>query len=83
MPYILTGMRVALGFAFMGIVAAEMIAANSGIGYLIMQSRTLLRTDIMFVGLVTLGVIGAMIDGGFKIAIDRTMKRYMEYQVNV
>lgn len=82
-PYILTGMRVALGFAFMGIVAAEMIAANSGIGYLIMQSRTLLRTDIMFVGLVTLGVIGAIIDGGFKIAIDRTMKRYMEYQVNV
>jgi ABC-type nitrate/sulfonate/bicarbonate transport system permease component len=82
-PYILTGMRVALGFAFMGIVAAEMIAANSGIGFLIMQSRTLLRTDIMFVGLLTLGVIGAIIDGGFKLAIDRTMRRYMEYQVNV
>jgi ABC-type nitrate/sulfonate/bicarbonate transport system permease component len=82
-PYILTGMRVALGFAFMGIVAAEMIAANSGIGFLIMQSRTLLRTDIMFVGLMTLGVIGAIIDSGFKIAIDRTMRRYMEYQVNV
>lgn len=82
-PYILTGMRVALGFAFMGIVAAEMIAAQSGIGYLIMQSRTLLRTDIMFVGLVTLGVVGAIIDGCFKLAIDRTMKRYMEHQVNV
>ena len=82
-PYILTGMRVALGFAFMGIVAAEMIAAQSGIGYLIMQSRMLLRTDIMFVGLVTLGVLGAVIDGSFKLAIDRTMRRYMEYQVNV
>jgi len=82
-PYILTGMRVALGFAFMGIVAAEMIAAQSGIGYLIMQSRMLLRTDIMFVGLVTLGVLGAVIDGFFKLAIDRTMKRYMEYQVNI
>jgi ABC-type nitrate/sulfonate/bicarbonate transport system permease component len=82
-PYILTGMRVSLGFAFMGIVAAEMIAAQSGIGYLIMQSRMLLRTDIMFVGLVTLGVLGAIIDGSFKIAIDRTMKRYMEYQVNI
>jgi len=82
-PYILTGMRVALGFAFMGIVAAEMIAAQSGIGYLIMQSRMLLRTDIMFVGLVTLGVLGAIIDGFFKFAIDRTMKRYMEYQVNI
>lgn len=82
-PYILTGMRVSLGFAFMGIVAAEMIAAQSGIGYLIMQSRMLLRTDIMFVGLVTLGVLGAIIDGSFKLAIDRTMKRYMEYQVNI
>jgi ABC-type nitrate/sulfonate/bicarbonate transport system permease component len=82
-PYILTGMRVALGFAFMGIVAAEMIAAQSGIGYLIMQSRALLRTDIMFVGLVTLGVLGAIIDGCFKITIDQTMKRYMEYQINI
>jgi ABC-type nitrate/sulfonate/bicarbonate transport system permease component len=82
-PYILTGMRVALGFAFMGIVAAEMIAAQSGIGYLIMQSRMLLRTDIMFVGLVTLGIVGALIDGCFKLAIDRTMRRYMEHQVNV
>jgi NitT/TauT family transport system permease protein/taurine transport system permease protein len=83
LPYILTGMRVALGFAFMGIVAAEMIAAQSGIGYLIMQSRMLLRTDIMFVGLVTLGVLGAIIDGCFKLAIDRTMRRFMEHQVNV
>ena len=82
-PYILTGMRVALGFAFMGIVAAEMIAAQSGIGYLIMQSRMLLRTDVMFVGLVTLGVLGAVIDGCFKLAIDRTMRRFMEHQVNV
>jgi ABC-type nitrate/sulfonate/bicarbonate transport system permease component len=82
-PYILTGMRVAIGFAFMGIVAAEMIAAQSGIGYLIMQSRMLLRTDIMFVGLVTLGVVGAVIDGCFRLAIDRTMRRYMEHQVNI
>jgi ABC-type nitrate/sulfonate/bicarbonate transport system permease component len=82
-PYILAGMRVALGFAFMGIVAAEMIAAQSGIGYLIMQSRMLLRTDIMFVGLVTLGVLGAVIDGCFKLAINCTMQRFMEHQINV
>jgi NitT/TauT family transport system permease protein/taurine transport system permease protein len=80
-PYILVGMRVSLGFAFMGIVAAEMIAAQSGIGYLIMQSRMLLRTDIMFVGLVTLGVVGALIDGGFRLLINRTMRQFMEHQV--
>lgn len=80
-PYIMVGMRVSIGFAFMGIVAAEMIAAQSGIGYMIMQSRMLLRTDIMFVGLVTLGVVGALIDGGFRVLVNRTMRKFMDHQV--
>jgi ABC-type nitrate/sulfonate/bicarbonate transport system permease component len=37
----------------------------------------------MFVGLVTLGVLGALIDACFRLAIGRTMKRFMEHQVNV
>lgn len=57
-PYILTGMRVALGFSFMGIVAAELIGAREGIGFLIMNSQLLLQTDQLFVGLLTLGVVG-------------------------
>ena len=78
-PYILTGLRVALGFSFMGVVAAEMIAADSGIGFLIMQSRLMIQTERMFVGLVTLGLVGALTDRAFRVTINRLMSRYMLY----
>lgn len=82
-PFILTGMRVALGFSFMGIVAAEMIAASTGMGYLIMQSRLLLQTEKLFVGLLVLGIIGAICDRIFRTLLDRTMRRYMQYHTQV
>lgn len=66
MPDILTGMRVGLGLSFMSVVAAELIAAESGIGFLIMQSRFSLLTDRMFVGLVSLGVLGLLSDWIFR-----------------
>lgn len=83
LPYILTGMRMALGISFMGVVASEMIAAQSGIGYLIMQSRLLIQTERTFVGLITLGIVGAIIDRIFRVLIARTMSRYMQYYFNV
>jgi ABC-type nitrate/sulfonate/bicarbonate transport system permease component len=80
-PYILTGMRVALGFSFMGIVAAELIGAREGIGFLIMNSRLLLNTEQLFVGLVALGVVGALIDRVFRSVLAHSMRRYMQTQV--
>jgi ABC-type nitrate/sulfonate/bicarbonate transport system permease component len=65
-PYILTGMRVALGISFMSVVAAEMIAADSGVGFLIWQSRLLIQTDRIFVGLATLGGLGFTADRLFR-----------------
>ena len=76
-PFILTGLRVALGFAFMGVVAAEMIAAESGVGYLIMQSRNMLLPEQMFSGLFLLGLIGLVTDRAFQFTIGRLMRRYM------
>jgi ABC-type nitrate/sulfonate/bicarbonate transport system permease component len=76
-PYILTGMRVALGFSFMGIVAAELIGAREGLGFLIMNSQLLLQTDQLFVGLLTLGVLGLIVDRIFRTIIARSMRRYM------
>jgi ABC-type nitrate/sulfonate/bicarbonate transport system permease component len=76
-PYILTGMRVALGFSFMGIVAAELIGAREGIGFLIMNSQLLLQTDQLFVGLLTLGVLGLIVDRIFRAILARSMRRYM------
>jgi ABC-type nitrate/sulfonate/bicarbonate transport system permease component len=76
-PYILTGMRVALGFSFMGIVAAELIGAREGLGFLIMNSQLLLQTDQLFVGLLTLGVLGLIVDRIFRAILARSMRRYM------
>lgn len=77
-PYILTGMRVALGFSFMGIVAAELIGAREGLGFLIMNSQLLLQTDQLFVGLLTLGIVGLIVDRVFRAMLARSMRRYMQ-----
>jgi ABC-type nitrate/sulfonate/bicarbonate transport system permease component len=78
-PYVLTGMRVALGFSFMGIVAAELIGANEGLGFLIMNSQMLLQTDQLFVGLLALGVVGLIVDRIFRALLARSMRRYMQF----
>ncbi len=82
-PFILTGMRVALGFAFMGVVAAELIGAREGIGFVIMNSRNLMQTDQLFVGLLALGVVGAFIDRVFRMLLDRSTRRYMQFHQSV
>lgn len=82
-PYVLTGMRVALGFSFMGIVAAELIGAREGLGFLIMNSQLLLQTDQLFVGLLALGVVGLIVDRIFRTILTRSMRRYMQFHGDV
>ncbi len=59
---IMTGMRVAMGVCWGTVVAAELVAADKGIGFLIMTASKFLRTDIVFMGIVVIGVIGYSID---------------------
>ena len=59
-PAIFTGFRVAIGVSWMSIVAAELIAAPSGLGYMIMYYREVLRTDAIIVGMLTIGLIGRL-----------------------
>lgn len=61
-PYMFTGIRLAMGTSYMAIIGAEMIAANEGLGYLIWNSRLFFRTDWIFVGLICLGLIGFLTD---------------------
>lgn len=61
-PYMFTGIRIAMGTSYMAIIGAEMIAANEGLGYLIWNSRLFFRTDWIFVGLICLGLIGFITD---------------------
>jgi NitT/TauT family transport system permease protein len=60
--YILTGMRLSLANAFLVIVAAEMIQADSGIGFVIISARVYLAPDVSFVGMITLGLLGLASD---------------------
>jgi len=62
MPFIVTGMRVGIGLAFITLVAAEIAGAFSGIGYRISVSHLMFRVDKMIVGIVTLGVLGMLAD---------------------
>lgn len=61
-PNIFTGIRLGLSGAITCIVAAEMIAASEGVGYLIYTSRLYYRTDWIFTGIFTLGIIGFLSD---------------------
>ena len=75
-PFIITGMRIAMGNSFMTVVAAEMLSANSGLGYLIFSSRVFYRTGHMFVGLITLGILGFLADLLFRKVSASRLKHY-------
>ena len=62
LPEIFTGMRVAMGVCWGTVVAAELVAAESGVGFMIMVASTFLSTDIVVMGVVIIGVIGYSID---------------------
>jgi NitT/TauT family transport system permease protein len=63
LPQIVTGIRIALGIAWLVVVAAEMIAVNSGLGYLIIDARNAgKRYDLVVAGMVMIGFIGLILD---------------------
>lgn len=68
LPSIVTGIRVGLGVGWMALVAAELVGANSGLGFLINDARTVLRTDYVIVGMMTIGIVGLLIDRGVRAA---------------
>jgi NitT/TauT family transport system permease protein len=73
---IFTGMRVGMGLSFTTVVAAEMIAADTGLGYLILSSRLWFQTDVVFVGIITLGTLGYLADKAFQALVHRLAGRY-------
>jgi ABC-type nitrate/sulfonate/bicarbonate transport system permease component len=62
LPSLFTGFRIALGVSWMSIVAAELIAASSGLGFMINYYRELLRPDLILVGMLSIGIIGFLMD---------------------
>jgi len=75
-PFILTGLRVALSLAFMAVVSAELIGARSGLGHLIMKAQTMFESETMLVGILSLGVLGGLLDRGAEGLIRRVLGRF-------
>jgi NitT/TauT family transport system permease protein len=63
-PYILTGVRIGIGTAFIVVIVAEMIAVNSGLGYRINEAREYLWSDKVIAGMFSIGLLGLAIDLG-------------------
>lgn len=68
-PYILTGMRLAMSNAFVTIVAAELIASNDGLGKMLWDARLFMQIEDIFVALVALGMLGFATDRSFRFLI--------------
>jgi NitT/TauT family transport system permease protein len=67
MPHIATGLRIGLGQSWMAVVTAELIAAHSGLGYMIQANRLALETGLVMVGMCVIGLLGATMSVGLEV----------------
>jgi taurine transport system permease protein len=62
LPNVVTGIRTGLGFAWRGLIAAEMIATNAGLGYMLFVARDFYRTEVIVLGMIIIGVLWLLLD---------------------
>ena len=65
-PALLDTLRITCGWAWTYLVVAELVAANSGLGYAILKAQRYMQTDKIFAGIILIGVIGLLTDQGFR-----------------
>lgn len=76
LPGIMSGLQTGIGMAWMSVIAAELIGAQSGLGYLIQNNRLLLRIDYVMAGMLIIGIIGLSLNLIIKIA-DKRISRWL------
>jgi len=77
LPYIVSGIRTGLGFGWRALVAAELIAATSGLGFLIFDASRFFRSDQILVGIGTIGILWVIMDNVLLTPLERhTVKRW-------
>src|SRR3954467_1849793 len=77
LPNIVTGIRTGLGFAWRGLIAAEMIATNVGLGYMLFVARDFYRTEVIVLGMIVIGVLWLLLDRLVLAPIERaTIERW-------
>ena len=62
LPEILTGMRIGIGFGWTTLVAAEMVAATAGLGFMVLNAAEFLRSDVVIMGIVVIGALAYLFD---------------------
>jgi taurine transport system permease protein len=73
LPDIFTGMRVSIAFTYTTLVAAEMVAATSGVGWMVLDASKFLRSDVIFVGNIVMGLTGIALDRLIRVAERRVV----------
>jgi len=76
LPHILNGMQIGMANSLQTLVVAEMLAANEGLGFLIINSRISLSTELAYVAIILLGVIGFVADSSFRAFASRLAGKY-------
>lgn len=74
-PSIITGIRLSFGYSWRALIAAELIAASSGLGYMIADAEEMQRADVVIVGIFAIGLIGWGLDMLFRMALARLAGR--------
>ncbi|NQX67108.1 ABC transporter permease [Paenibacillus alba] len=74
MPNILLGLRLSLGMAWLSLIVAELMGANSGVGYMISDARQFAQTDVVFVGIVIFALVGKLTDSLVRKLEDRLLR---------
>lgn len=75
-PFMVTGARIAMGNSFLTVVSAEIVSAQEGLGALIWTARNFSRTEWVFVGIITLGLLGYAFDRVLRLAAGMLLRRY-------
>ena len=73
-PNIFTGLRTGLSSCWMCVVAAELVSSTTGLGYLIMDARQFGQTDVVIVGMLTIGIVGKIMDSLLRLAEKKTLR---------
>jgi len=74
MPAIITSMRISLGFTYTVLVAAEIVAATEGMGWMVWDASKFLRSAIIFVGIITMGITGIGLDSIIRLVANRLLR---------
>ena len=77
LPNIVTGIRTGVGFAWRGLIAAEMIATNVGLGYMLFVARDFYKTEVIVLGMIVIGLLWLLLDRLLLAPVERaTIERW-------